>query len=80
MLCDYLKSNSTLTKLSFYSNRLHDSGAKALSECLKSNSTLTKLSLEKNFIGEEGATALSDFLKSNSTLRTTKFMHQVQEY
>ncbi|KAF8991910.1 hypothetical protein BGZ52_013006, partial [Haplosporangium bisporale] len=47
-LAEALKTNSTLTTLTLYSNWIKDDGAQALSEARKINSTLTTLNLDFN--------------------------------
>ncbi|KAK5809425.1 hypothetical protein F5H01DRAFT_43380 [Linnemannia elongata] len=70
-----LKTNSTLTTLSFYYNSIGSDGVKALAEALKTNSALTTLNLEDNSIGSDGAVALAEALKTNSALATLDLYH-----
>ena len=65
-----LKTNTTLTRLDLWDNKIGDAGAQALAETLKTNTTLTRLDLGGNKIGDAGAQALAEFLKTNTTLTT----------
>ncbi|CAE7210314.1 NLRC3 [Symbiodinium necroappetens] len=69
-MSEALKTNSTLTSISFESNliRFGVEGGKVLGEALKTNSTLTSINLEGCYIGDEGAQAICEALKTNSTL------------
>ena len=51
LLCELLKSNSTVQVLDLHGNKIGPEGASALSDSLKSNSTLTTLNLGNNSIG-----------------------------
>jgi len=63
-------SQSTITKLSFYANKITAGGAQALFETLKTNTTITLLSLRSMYLEDEGAKALAKILEINKTITT----------
>ena len=66
VLCESLKTNTTLEKLDIQGNGFSDtlgaSGAKLIAEMLKVNTPLTTLNLWSNEIGVEGAKAIAGAL------------------
>ena len=65
VLCESLKTNTTLEKLDIkggYQDRLGASGAKIIAEMLKVNTPLKSLNLYLNGIGNEGAVAIAEAL------------------
>ena len=65
VLCESLKTNTTLEKLDIggdYQDKLGASGAKIIAEMLKVNTPLTDLNLDVNEIGNEGAIAIAGAL------------------
>ena len=66
VLCESLKTNTTLEKLGIqghYLDQLGASGATIIAEMLKVNTSLTDLNLEGNEIGKEGAIAIAAALQ-----------------
>ncbi|KAF9578686.1 hypothetical protein BGW38_005403, partial [Lunasporangiospora selenospora] len=68
ILTKVLRTNSTLTTLDLYKNKIGDNEAMVLAEALEINSTLVTLNLNENDIGDYGAKVLAEALKINSTL------------
>ena len=65
VLCESLKTNTTLEKLDIkggYQDTLGASGAKIIAEMLKVNTPLKTLNLHGNEIGKEGAIAIAEAL------------------
>ena len=65
VLCESLKTNTTLEKLDIaggFQDKLGASGAKIIAEMLKVNTPLTELNLERNDIEKEGAIAIAEAL------------------
>jgi Ran GTPase-activating protein (RanGAP) involved in mRNA processing and transport len=63
-----LETNTTLTTLGYFGNKLSAEGVNALAHALEANTTLTKLELCGNGIGPEGGEPIGDALKVNTTL------------
>ena len=70
-----LESNSTLTAVDLYRNKLGDAGGVQLARALRSNQTLTRLDLGHNSIGVEGGVALGAALAHNRALRALDLYH-----
>jgi len=68
ILSEALKTNSSLTSINLYGNRIGNIGAEKLAEVLRFNRTLRILNLEANEIGNEGVILLADALSHNTTL------------
>ena len=65
VLCESLKTNTTLEKLDIkggFADSFGASGATIIAEMLKVNTPLTDLNLALNKIGKEGATAIAGAL------------------
>ena len=70
-LATAIKTNHTLTVMTFTENFIGDEGAKALAAALQPNHALTIFNIACNSIGDEGAKALAPvLLKTNQTLIT----------
>jgi Ran GTPase-activating protein (RanGAP) involved in mRNA processing and transport len=63
-----LETNTTLTTLNYFGNKLTPEGVNALAHALEANTTLTKLELYANGMGPEGGGSIGDALKVNTTL------------
>jgi len=68
-ICEALKANDTVTRLSLFHSKIGDEGAIAFSEVLKTNKSLIELDLGDNRIEAEGIKAICDALKVNNTLK-----------
>jgi len=70
VLCNALKTNSTIQELDLRGNSIRSDGAVALAQLLKVNTTLSKLLLEWNCIGiwDTGVEAIADALSTNTNL------------
>jgi len=73
MLYDALKSNTTLTALDFYCNKLGPEGAEAVALGMKTNHTLTILNIRDNDLDDVGVKLLAENLKGNTTLTQMDF-------
>jgi hypothetical protein len=69
ILCEYLKTNTSIEKLCMGQNEIGDKGTKYIAEMLRVNKTLQELRLHGTMIGPEGFGSLGDLLRVNSTLR-----------
>lgn len=67
-VCEFLKTNNTLTSISFRSYRMSNNSIKALVEALKTNKTLSFLNLASTKISDEGMVLLIDALKVNNSI------------
>ncbi|XP_075049335.1 tropomodulin-4 [Mixophyes fleayi] len=77
-ICDAMKSNTRVKKLSLVATRSNDPVAFAVAEMLKGNSTLESLNIESNFISSAGMMAVIKAMKNNSTLAELKVDNQHQ--
>ncbi|XP_075048102.1 tropomodulin-4-like [Mixophyes fleayi] len=82
-ICDAMKSNTRVKKLSLVATRSNDPVTspiypQAVAEMLKGNSTLESLNIESNFISSAGMMAVIKAMKNNSTLADLKVDNQHQ--
>ncbi|KAM9294563.1 tropomodulin-4 [Gastrophryne carolinensis] len=77
-ICEAMKSNTHIKKLSLVATRSNDPVAYALAEMLKENKTLEVLNIESNFISSAGMLAVIQAMKNNSTLTELKVDNQHQ--
>ncbi|XP_063803025.1 tropomodulin-4 isoform X2 [Pseudophryne corroboree] len=77
-ICEAMKSNSHVKKLSLVATRSNDPVAYAVAEMLKENKTLESLNIESNFISSAGMLAVIQAMKHNSTLTELKVDNQHQ--
>ena len=75
ILAHAVATNSTVTNLYLFDNRIGDSGAAALAKAVEINSTLTKLDLSSNAVNHPGAAALAKAVEINSTLIELDLSH-----
>jgi Ran GTPase-activating protein (RanGAP) involved in mRNA processing and transport len=68
VLADALRSNTSLTEVDLYNNRIGDRGVAAIGEALMVNASLIRLYLHKNNIGDEGVKSLAMALYVNTSL------------
>jgi hypothetical protein len=69
-LCEYLKTNTSITRLFIWGNRVGDEGAKHIADMLRVNKSLRELSVEPSAMGRKGFSYFADALTVNHTLRT----------
>ncbi|XP_068109679.1 tropomodulin-4 isoform X2 [Hyperolius riggenbachi] len=77
-ICEAMKSNTQVKKLSLVATRSNDPVAYAVAEMLKENKTLDSLNIESNFISSAGMLAVIQAMKQNSTLTELKVDNQHQ--
>lgn len=69
-LCEYLKTNTSITTLLIWGNKVGDEGAKHIADMLRVNKFLKDLSVEESTMGPKGFAYLADALTVNRTLHT----------
>ncbi|XP_058015965.1 tropomodulin-4 [Ahaetulla prasina] len=77
-ICEAMKTNTHVKKLSLVATRSNDPVAHAVAEMLKENKTLQSLSIESNFITSAGMMEVIKAMKGNSTLAELKVDNQRQ--
>lgn len=77
-ICEALKTNTHVKKLSLVATRSNDPVAYAVAEMLKENKTLESLNIESNFISSAGMLSVIQAMKKNSTLAELKVDNQHQ--
>ncbi|XP_056400936.1 tropomodulin-4 [Hyla sarda] len=77
-VCEALKTNTHVKKLSLVATRSNDPVAYAVAEMIKENKTLETLNIESNFISSAGMLAVIQAMKNNSTLTDLKVDNQHQ--
>ncbi|XP_033030603.1 tropomodulin-4 isoform X1 [Lacerta agilis] len=77
-ICDSMKRNTVIKKLSLVATRSNDPVAHAVAEMLKENQTLQSLNIESNFITSAGMMEVIKAMKQNSTLTELKVDNQRQ--
>ncbi|XP_053226033.1 tropomodulin-4 [Podarcis raffonei] len=77
-ICDSMKRNTVIKKLSLVATRSNDPVAHAVAEMLKENKTLQSLNIESNFITSAGMMEVIKAMKENSTLTELKVDNQRQ--
>ncbi|XP_078525332.1 tropomodulin-4 [Lissotriton helveticus] len=75
-ICEAMKTNTHVKKLSLVATRSNDPVAKAVAEMLKENKTLQSLNIESNFITSAGMMAVIKAMKDNITLLELKVDNQ----
>ncbi|CAI9542078.1 unnamed protein product [Staurois parvus] len=77
-ICESMKGNTHVKRLSLVATRSNDPVAYAVAEMLKGNKTLESLNIESNFISSAGMLAVILAMKHNSTLTELKVDNQHQ--
>ncbi|XP_073423115.1 tropomodulin-4 [Dendrobates tinctorius] len=77
-ICEAMKANTHVKKLSLVATRSNDPVAYAVAEMIKENKTLETLNIESNFISSAGMLAVIQAMKNNSTLTELKVDNQHQ--
>ncbi|XP_034280938.1 tropomodulin-4 [Pantherophis guttatus] len=77
-ICEAMKTNTQVKKLSLVATRSNDPVAHAVAEMLKENKSLQSLNIESNFITSAGMMEVIKAMKGNSTLAELKVDNQRQ--
>ncbi|XP_013909166.1 PREDICTED: tropomodulin-4 [Thamnophis sirtalis] len=77
-ICEAMKSNTQVKKLSLVATRSNDPVAHAVAEMLKENKSLQSLNIESNFITSAGMMEVIKAMKGNNTLAELKVDNQRQ--
>ncbi|XP_040267384.1 tropomodulin-4 [Bufo bufo] len=77
-VCEAMKVNNHVKKLSLVATRSNDPVAFAVAEMIKENKTLESLNIESNFISSAGMLAVIKAVKNNPTLTELKVDNQHQ--
>ncbi|XP_060613989.2 tropomodulin-4 [Anolis sagrei] len=77
-ICEAMKTNTQVKKLSLVATRSNDPVAHAVAEMLKVNKTLQTLNIESNFITSAGMMEVIKAMKSNTILSELKVDNQRQ--
>lgn len=77
-ICEAMKSNTQVKKLSLVATRSNDPVAHAVAEMLKENKALQTLNIESNFITSAGMMEVIKAMKTNTTLSELKVDNQCQ--
>nr|XP_048684899.1 tropomodulin-4 isoform X2 [Caretta caretta] len=77
-ICEAMKTNTHVKKLSLVATRSNDPVAKAVAEMLKENKTLQSLNIESNFITSAGMMAVIKAVQQNTMLAELKVDNQSQ--
>uniref|UniRef100_A0ABM5F3J0 Tropomodulin-4 n=1 Tax=Pogona vitticeps TaxID=103695 RepID=A0ABM5F3J0_9SAUR len=77
-ICEAMKTNTHVKKLSLVATRSNDPVASAVAEMLKENKTLQSLNIESNFITSAGMMEVIKAMKQNTTLSELKVDNQCQ--
>ncbi|XP_039219566.1 tropomodulin-4 isoform X2 [Crotalus tigris] len=77
-ICEAMKTNTQVKKLSLVATRSNDPVAQAVAEMLKENKTLQSLNIESNFITSAGMMDVIKAMKENGTLSELKVDNQRQ--
>ncbi|NWI56136.1 TMOD4 protein, partial [Calyptomena viridis] len=77
-ICEAMKTNTHVKRLSLVATRSNDLVANALAEMLKENKTLESLNIESNFITSSGMLSIIQALHHNSTLAELRVDNQCQ--
>ncbi|XP_060112325.1 tropomodulin-4 [Heteronotia binoei] len=78
-ICEAMKSNTQVKRLSLVATRSNDPVAHAVAEMLKENKTLQILNIESNFITSAGMMEVIKAMKKNTTLCELKVDNQCQQ-
>eukprot|EP01130_Rhizamoeba_saxonica_P001728 TRINITY_DN11588_c0_g1_i1.p1 TRINITY_DN11588_c0_g1~~TRINITY_DN11588_c0_g1_i1.p1 ORF type:complete len:542 (-),score=69.04 TRINITY_DN11588_c0_g1_i1:7-1608(-) len=79
ILCEYLKSNKSLTNLILSNNNISDVGAEHIADLLYTNRTISHIDLECNLIHTEGLKAIASSLQYNPTVYSINISKQLNE-
>uniref|UniRef100_A0A8C6YNP2 Tropomodulin 4 n=1 Tax=Nothoprocta perdicaria TaxID=30464 RepID=A0A8C6YNP2_NOTPE len=77
-ICEAMKTNTHVRKLSLVATRSNDPVATAVAEMLMENKTLQSLNIESNFITSAGMMSIIKAMYKNSTLSELKVDNQCQ--
>ncbi|XP_074794372.1 tropomodulin-4 isoform X2 [Natator depressus] len=77
-ICEAMKTNTHVKKLSLVATRSNDPVAKAVAEMLKENKTLQSLNIESNFITSAGMMVVIKAVQQNTMLAELKVDNQSQ--
>ncbi|KAK9390934.1 tropomodulin-4 [Crotalus adamanteus] len=77
-ICEAMKTNTQVKKLSLVATRSNDPVAQAVAEMLKENKTLQSLNIESNFITSAGMMDVIKAMKENGILSELKVDNQRQ--
>ncbi|NXE56960.1 TMOD4 protein, partial [Casuarius casuarius] len=77
-ICEAMKTNTHVKKLSLVATRSNDPVATAVAEMLMENKTLQSLNIESNFITSAGMMSIIKAMYQNSTLSELKVDNQCQ--
>ncbi|XP_035202306.1 tropomodulin-4 [Oxyura jamaicensis] len=77
-ICEAMKTNTHVKKLSLVATRSNDPVATAVAEMLTENKTLQSLNIESNFITSAGMMSIIKAMHRNSTLSELKVDNQCQ--
>ncbi|NWX10804.1 TMOD4 protein, partial [Caloenas nicobarica] len=77
-ICEAMKTNTHVKKLSLVATRSNDPVANAVAEMLTENKTLQSLNIESNFITSAGMMSILKAMQHNSTLRELRVDNQCQ--
>uniref|UniRef100_H9GLJ3 Tropomodulin 4 n=1 Tax=Anolis carolinensis TaxID=28377 RepID=H9GLJ3_ANOCA len=77
-ICEAMKTNTRVKKLSLVATRSNDPVAHAVAEMLKENKSLQTLNIESNFITSAGMMEVIKAMKSNTVLSELKVDNQRQ--
>ncbi|NXG80959.1 TMOD4 protein, partial [Baryphthengus martii] len=77
-ICEAMKTNTHVKKLSLVATRSNDPVASAVAEMLKENKTLRSLNIESNFITGAGMMSIIKAMYHNTTLSELKVDNQCQ--
>ncbi|NXD17948.1 TMOD4 protein, partial [Nothocercus nigrocapillus] len=77
-ICEAMKTNTHVKKLSLVATRSNDPVANAVAEMLTENKTLQSLNIESNFITSAGMMSIIKAMYKNSTLSELKVDNQCQ--
>ncbi|KAM9169048.1 tropomodulin-4 [Mergus octosetaceus] len=77
-ICEAMKTNTHVKKLSLVATRSNDPVATAVAEMLTENKTLQSLNIESNFITSAGMMSIIKAMYQNSTLSELKVDNQCQ--
>ncbi|EOA96210.1 Tropomodulin-4, partial [Anas platyrhynchos] len=75
-ICEAMKTNTHVKKLSLVATRSNDPVATAVAEMLTENKTLQSLNIESNFITSAGMMSIIKAMYQNSTLSELKVDNQ----
>jgi hypothetical protein len=70
LLCEHIKTNTSITDLFVWGNKFGDKGAKYIADMLRVNKSLPLLNITRSAIGPRGFEYLASALTVNNTLRS----------